>query len=373
MTLLRGVGHKAQEVVRGLRTLVDGLAEVIETDIVPIKVKFLLETTNMSIAKYISAVLLLFFASNSYAEITKEKVQRYYESIVSVRSLVPPEARTAASLGVEREGNGVAIDENHILTIGYIVLESESIEIGLSDGRRLPGKLVGYDHTSGFGIIKSVVPLKMRPLKLGNSDDINSKEDLLILPSPNRGKGSIVRSVSRRPFTGWWEYFVESPIYTTPPNRFWAGAPILNGNGEILGIGSLFVSESVPGISSPGNMSVPINLLKPILEDLLSIGRRKSKIQPYIGISSDESNDQIIVTRVSKGGPAYQAGIKPQDIIVAINGSQITKLESFYKKIWNSGEAGVTIELSVLRSGSLMNFKVITVDRLDFFFKPQSF
>ena len=327
----------------------------------------------MFIAKYISAVLLLFFASNSHAEITKDKVQRFYESIVSIRSIVPPEARTAASLGVEREGNGVAIDENHILTIGYIVLESESIEIGLSDGRSLPAKLIGYDHTSGFGIIESVVPLTMPPLKLGNSDDINSEEDLLILPSSNRGAGSIVRSVSRRPFTGWWEYFVENPIYTTPPNRFWAGAPILNGNGEILGIGSLFVSESVPGISSPGNMSVPINLLKPILEDLLSNGRRKSKIQPYLGISSDESNDQIIVTRVSKGGPAYQAGIKPQDIIVAINGSQITKLESFYKKIWNSGEAGVTIELSVLRSGSLMNFKVITVDRLDFFFKPQSF
>ena len=327
----------------------------------------------MFIAKYICAVLLLFFASNSYAEITKDKVQRFYESIVSIRSIVPPEARTAASLGVEREGNGVAIDENHILTIGYIVLESESIEIGLSDGRSLPAKLIGYDHTSGFGIIESVVPLTMPPLKLGNSDDINSEEDLLILPSPNRGAGSIVRSVSRRPFTGWWEYFVESPIYTTPPNRFWAGAPILNGNGEILGIGSLFVSESVPGISSPGNMSVPINLLKPILEDLLSNGRRKSKIQPYLGISSDESNDQIIVTRVSEGGPAYQAGVKPQDIIVAINGSQITKLESFYKKIWKSGEAGVTIELSVLRSGSLMNFKVKTVDRLDYFFKPQSF
>ena len=128
----------------------------------------------MFIAKYISAVLVLFFASNSYAEITKERVQRYYESIVSVRSIVPPEARTAASLGVEREGNGVAIDENHILTIGYIVLESESIEIGLSDGRSLPAKLIGYDHTSGFGIIKSVVPLTMPPLKLGNSDDINS-------------------------------------------------------------------------------------------------------------------------------------------------------------------------------------------------------
>ncbi len=327
----------------------------------------------MFIAKYILPVLLFLCPNNSYAEITKEKVERFYESIVSVRSIVPPEARTADSLGVEREGNGVAIDENHILTIGYIVLEAETIEIGLSDGRRLPAKLVGYDHTSGFAIIKSIVPLSMPPLRLGNSDNINSEQDLLMLPSPNRGAGSIVRSVSRRPFAGWWEYFVESPIHKTPPNGSWAGAPILNWDGEILGIGSLFVAESVPGISSPGNMSVPINLLKPILGDLISSGRRKSKIQPYLGISSDDSNNQITVTGVSKGGPAFQAGIKPQDIIVKINGSKISSLKSFYKKVWKSGEAGVTIELSVLRSGSLMNFKVKTVDRLDYFFKPQSF
>jgi S1-C subfamily serine protease len=327
----------------------------------------------MFIVRYIFPVLLLLCASQSYANITKEKIERFYESIVSVRSIVSPEARTAVSLGVEREGNGVAIDENHILTIGYIVIESESIEIGLSDGRRLPAKLVGYDHTSGFGIIKSVVPLEMQPLQLGNSDNINSEQDLLILPSSNRGAGSIVRSVSRRPFTGWWEYFVESPIYTTPPNGLWAGAPILNENGEILGIGSLFVSESVPGISSPGNMSVPINLLKPILEDLKSSGRRKSKTQPYLGISSDDSNDQVIVTRVSKSGPAFEAGIRPQDVIMTINGSQISDLKSFYEKIWKSGEAGVTIELSVLRSGTIMTFDVKTVDRLDHFFKPQSF
>ena len=327
----------------------------------------------MFIVRYIFPVLLLLCASHSYANITKEKIERFYESIVSVRSIVPPEAKTAVSLGVEREGNGVAIDENHILTIGYIVIESESIEIGLSDGRRLPAKLVGYDHTSGFGIIKSVVPLKMPPLKLGNSDIINSEQDLLMLPSSNRGAGSIVRSVSRRPFTGWWEYFVESPIYTTPPNGLWAGAPILNEKGEILGIGSLFVSEAVPGISSPGNMSVPINLLKPILGDLISSGRRKSKIQPYLGISSDDSNDQVIVTRVSKGGPAFKAGIRPQDVIMTINGSQVSDLKSFYEKIWKSGESGVVIELSVLRKGLIMTFNVKTVDRLDYFFKPQSF
>ena len=187
----------------------------------------------MFIAKYIFPVLLFLCASNSYGEITKEKVERFYESIVSARSIVPPEAKTAASFGVEREGNGMAIDEKHILTVGYIFIESESMEIGLYDGRRLPAKLIVYDHTSGFGIIKSVVPLTMPPPRLGNSDNINSEQDLLLLPSPNRGAGSIV----------------------------------------------------------------------------------------------------------------------------TIDGSHISNFKSFYEKVWRSGEAAVTIELSVLHGGSLMNLK----------------
>ena len=129
----------------------------------------------------------------------------------------------------------------------------------------------------------------------------------------------------------------------------------------------------MPGVSSPGNMSVPINLLKPILGDLISSVRRKSKIQPYLGISLDGSNDQIVVTRISDGGPAFQAGIRPQDIIVTINGSQVSNLKSFYEKVWKSGEAGVTIELGVLQRGEIISFKLKTVDQPDYFFKPQSF
>ena len=69
------------------------------------------------IVKNLLPVLLILCTNNSYADLTKEKIGQFYESIVSIRSIVPAEARTAASLGVEREGNGVAIDEKHILTI----------------------------------------------------------------------------------------------------------------------------------------------------------------------------------------------------------------------------------------------------------------
>jgi len=317
-------------------------------------------------------ILLFLPSSNAHADITKDHLERFYQSIVSIHATVPSEAKTAASLGTKREGNGVAIDEKHILTIGYIVIEADTIDIGLVNGRRLPARLVAYDHTTGFGIIKSVIPFKMDPLPLGDSNKIDPDEALLILPSVDRGAGSVVKSVSRRPFTGWWEYFLDSPIYTVPANPLWAGAPIINKNGEVLGIGSLFVSEASPGTSSPGNMSVPVNLLKPILEDLISNGRRTSNVQPYLGISADDSSDQIIVTRVSAASPAFKAGIRPQDVIMTVNGSSVSTLRSFYEQVWASGDAGVTVRLGVSREGLLQEFSVTTVDRLDYFFKPQT-
>jgi serine protease Do len=317
-------------------------------------------------------ILLFLLSGNAHADITKDDLERFYQSIVSIHANIPSTARTAASLGIKREGNGVAIDEKHILTIGYIVIEAETIDIGLANRRRLPARLVAYDHTTGFGLIKSVIPLKMNPLPLGDSDNITSDETLLILPSADRGAGSVVTSVSRRPFTGWWEYFLDSPIYTVPANPLWAGAPIINENGEVLGIGSLFVSEASPGIPSPGNMSVPVNLLKPILEDLISNGRRTNNVQPYLGVSADDSSDQIIVTRVSAGSPAFKAGIRPQDVIMTVNGSSVSKLRSFYERVWASGDAGVTVRLGVSREGVLQEFSVTTVDRLDYFFKPQT-
>jgi serine protease Do len=317
-------------------------------------------------------ILLFLLSGNAHADITKDDLERFYQSIVSINANIPSEAKTAASLGIKREGNGVAIDEKHILTIGYIVIEAETIDIGLANGRRLPARLVAYDHTTGFGLIKSVIPLKMNPLPLGDSDNITSDETLLILPSADRGAGSVVTSVSRRPFTGWWEYFLKSPIYTVPANPLWAGAPIINKNGEVLGIGSLFVSEASPGIPSPGNMSVPVNLLKPILKDLITKGRRTSNVQPYLGVSADDSSDQIIVTRVSAGSPAFKAGIRPQDVIMTVNGYSVSKLRSFYERVWASGDAGVTVRLGVSREGVLQEFSVTTVDRLDYFFKPQT-
>ena len=320
---------------------------------------------------------LIFISSLVKADensITKEKIKKFYNSVVSIDSKIREEARTSKSLGTIRQGSGVIIDEYNILTIGYIVIEAHEIMIGLPNGKQIPGKLTGYDHSSGFGIVSPIIKTKLTPLEIGNSNDVDLDDTLLILPSPQKGIGSMAKMVSRRPFVGWWEYFLEKPIYTLPMNQSWAGAPLISSNGQILGVGSLFVQDAAfPGTFSPGNMFVPINLLKPILNDLIKYGRRKKDVKPYIGISTNDSSGKVIITRVSKKGPAEKSGLKKNDIIKAVNGKAVNTVQMFYKTIWSSGNYGVEIDFEIIRNEKDLSFKVKSVDRMDYLIKNESY
>lgn len=305
---------------------------------------------------------------------TEEQVRNVYKSIVKIDSIVPPDARTARSLGTERKGSGVVIENKYILTIGYIVVEAESIQVSLSDGKKLPAELIGYDHTSGFGILKTILPNELISLQLGNSDEITKEELLFIMPHLLEGRASAANMVSRRSFAGWWEYFLEKPIYTYPTNYSWAGAPLLNEYGEVLGIGSLYVSESIsPGISSPGNLFVPINDLKPILKDLIQNGRRTKNVKPYMGLTSEDSSGRVSITRVNENGPAEKAGLQERDIILSVNDKKVTNMEEFYKTVWSLGGPGSKLKFNIDRNQEELSFELITIDRNDFFVKPKYF
>ena len=334
-----------------------------------------------SLIKKISLLLLIFlsfFSKNLSSEQksiieTEEEIKKIYQSIVRIDSIVPSDARTANSLGTERNGNGVIIDENNILTIGYIVLESEKIDVTLFDGRVIPAKVAAHDYTTGFGIITPIIKTKLNHLPLGNSDNLSKEDFAFVLPFPNQGRGSAVKIVSRRPFSGWWEYYLENPIYTYPINYSWAGSPLINRQGEILGIGSLSVGETTPGIASLGNMFVPINSLKDILSDLKKHGKRTRDIKPYFGLSLEDSTGKVSILRVSKNGPAEKVGILPDDIISSINGKKISSLEDFYKTSWSFGGPGTEIKLDIERQNENLSFKIKTGDRSDYYVKPKYF
>jgi serine protease Do len=303
---------------------------------------------------------------------TEEDIRKIYQSIVKIDSIVPADARTAKALGTVRGGNGVVIDDKHILTIGYIVVEAETITITLPNGGVVPAELIGYDHTTGFGILKTILPSKLSSLKIGDSDNLNKEETLYVLPYLTEGTPSAVKMVSRRSFTGWWEYFLDKPIYTHPMNSSFAGSALINEFGEILGIGSLYVSDAAAkGIPFPGNLFVPINDLKPILDDLILNGKRTSDVKPYMGLTSNDDTGKVMITRVNDDGPAAKAGFMENDIILKVNKINIPDTENFYKTVWSQGGPGTLLDFEIERNNQIISLKLTTMDRNDFFVKPK--
>jgi S1-C subfamily serine protease len=283
-------------------------------------------------------------------------------SVVKVRSKAVANARTSRTLGTQREGTGVVIDsEGLVLTIGYLIIEAETVELSTADGRAFPATVIGYDHSSGFGLLKALRPLPVKPVQFGNSAKIAEREMVLIVGFDGVAPAYVV---SRRPFVGYWEYLLDEAIYTAPATVNWSGAALLNREGRLLGIGSLVVGDAMGSRTQvPGNMFVPIDLLKPMLGDLISTGRRSGKARPWLGINTQEVQGNVIVTRVSPESPAEDASLRTGDIIVGLGGEAIKGQADFYNRIWSHGEAGVEIPLDVLRGGRVEHVTVKSVDR----------
>ncbi len=295
-------------------------------------------------------------------------------AVVAIRTKALPGARSSANLGDERTGSGIAIAPSGlVLTIGYLILEADTVDITTRDGRTVPAIVAAYDHATGFGLLRPMGPLGVKPARLGESKAVTELDRMMIAAGGSEEGVSVATVVSRRPFAGYWEYLIDGAIFTSPPRIDHSGAALINKDGELVGIGSLFVMDAMtPGERLPGNMFVPIDLLKPILDELIATGRQKAGIRPWLGLSSLEEDGRIKVLRVSEGGPANEAGIAPGDIILGMGGEKVEKLDTFYKRLWSSGAPGIDVQLKVLHGTDVREVKVHSIDRLEFMRKRPS-
>ena len=278
--------------------------------------------------------------------------ERIFEAVVGLDVEIPATARTARFLGTEREGSGVVIGDDLILTIGYLIVESTRVEITLHNGRKVPGTLAGYDHASGFGLVRSLAPLNLRPLALGEATGLAVSDQVLVATrlGPAQALGAYV--VSRRTFAGGWEYVLDRAIFTAPPHPAFGGAALVNSDGKLVGIGSLLITDAAsPGRPSPGNMFVPIDELKPILADLTKSGKRAGPERPWLGITAEAYRGRVFVGRVAEESPAAKAGIAEGDVLLAVAGKPVGDLIEFFRAVWAVGPAGVGVPLTVLDAG----------------------
>ena len=288
-------------------------------------------------------------------------------AVVQIKTVINPDGTSVSNLGREREGSGIVIDESGlVLTIGYLMVEAHAAQIVTNSGRTLPAAVVGYDHETGFGLLRTLEPPKIKPLAFGRSADLKEQDPALVVSYGGTGAVLPVRVASRREFTGSWEYLVEGAIFTSPPHPAWSGAALINREGKLIGVGSLIVGDANgDNQPSPGNMFVPIDLLGPILGDLIAKGRVAGEGRPWLGLNAQAMHGRLFVGRVAPGSPADQAGLKRGDIIAGVNGEKTRTLSELYRKIWALGSAGVTVPLDVLSDSTPRRVELNSVNRLD--------
>ncbi len=285
-------------------------------------------------------------------------------SVVSVRALTPSDAFTAETLGDDRLGNGVLIPGGLVLTIGYLIVEAQTIWLSFSDGSAVQGHTLGYDQQTGFALLQPLARVNLPELQLGKSTKADI-DDRVVIGSPGGRERSIAAHVvARQEFAGYWEYVLEDAIFTSPAHPHWGGAPLINTQGKLIGIGSLQLQAAdYEGGDLPLNMSVPIDLLKPILDDLKKLGRADRPVRPWLGLYSADIEGEVVVLGLARGGPAELAGVDPGDIIVSVAGVEVLNLSDFYRKVWQQGNSGVEVPLTVAREQGPVNLVIKSGDR----------
>jgi S1-C subfamily serine protease len=299
-------------------------------------------------------------------EAQSRALNRASDAVLGLRVRAVDDARSAATLGRERVGSGVVIgSDDLVLTIGYLILEAESVELVTDDARRIPARVVAYDLATGFGLVQSLAPLKLEPVPLGRPEAITPQEPLMVASGGDDGAVSIARLVSRRPFSGYWEYHIEGALFTAPPRRDHSGAGLFNGRGELVGIGSLVVADALgsEGPRTPGNMFVPVDLLAPVLGELRQRGASRASTRAWIGINAVEQGGQVHVARVNDDSPADVAGLQAGDRIVAIDGQAVAGLGALWQRLWAGGAPERAVQLEIEREGKRETLTVQTVDR----------
>jgi S1-C subfamily serine protease len=298
-------------------------------------------------------------------------LDRVLSSVVGLHSIIPGDAFSADTLGTERAGNGVLIDDGLVLTIGYLITEAETVWLHIGDGLVVPGHALGFDSVTGFGLVQALGRIDLDPLPLGSSAAAEIGDRVVMGGAGGRTRSVASHIAAKQEFAGYWEYLLDEAIFTHPAHPNWGGTGLISSRGELIGIGSLQLEREREGSAEHVNMVVPIDLLKPVLDDLRKFGRVNKPARPWLGMYSTEIDNKVVVVGISAKGPAARAELKAGDVILAVNGEKVSSQTGFYRKLWSLGPAGVDVPLTVYHEGVTFDVVLASTDRARLLKAPQ--
>jgi len=295
------------------------------------------------------------------------------DAAVMLRTEIPEDAFTAPILGTERAGNGVVIREDGlILTIGYLITEAEAIWITTNRGAVIQGHALAYDQSSGFGLVMPLGKLGVPFLARGTAASVKQDSPVIVVGHGGRAHSLKAKVVSKREFAGYWEYVLDEALFTGPAHPLWGGSALIGSGGELLGIGSLQLQRaSKSGKVEDINMYVPIDLLKPIQEELMASGRTSRPPRPWLGLYATDVENRVVVAGLASQGPAKAARLKTGDILLAAAGEDVHELADLWRRLWSLGTAGVEVPLVIYRDGRALEVTVVSANRDKFLKGPR--
>jgi S1-C subfamily serine protease len=306
---------------------------------------------------------------------TPAALDNLLRSVVRIHTFVPNDADSARRLGTEREGHGIVVGANGlIVTIGYLINEAMSVEILDDQHRTRSATVIGYDSETGLGLIRAPSLAALQPLPLGDSTGLTSGTPVLVAGAGGSSHAIPAVVVSRRAFAGSWEYLLEHAIYTAPAHPDWGGAALISSDGKLLGIGSLLVGQARrEGERMAGNVFVPVDLLRPMLDELAAKGKITTKPHPWLGLNATAHPGGLLVGRLSRNSPAQAAGVQRGDLVTGVAGRPVEDLAEFYRRVWAMGSPGVDVPLTILRDGRTFTIRVRSADRYQFLAKEKTY
>jgi S1-C subfamily serine protease len=283
---------------------------------------------------------------------------------VSIRATIPQRHPSARILGTERAGSGAIIDaEGYILTVGYVVMGAQAIEVTLPDRQQFPATLVCQDFESGIAVLQA--PSRQLPtLPIGQSSSLKEGDKVIIVAATDQAQrmaspGFI--SALRR-FDAYWEYRLDRAILTTAMNPGFGGGPLLDAFGQMVGVLSL-------NLNSPQEMSlaIPIDLFHQIKDSAFTFGQLTGRRpRPWVGIYTDPVEGGVAVVGLLPNGPASRAGIEVKDVILEVDGVEVSGRRELYDQMWKK-RAGDELTFTIQRGEEIQEMRVMSVDRAEFY------
>ena len=297
-------------------------------------------------------------------------LDRALDAVVQLRAEIPDDAFTASILGTERAGNGVVIGESLVLTIGYLITEASVIWLTTNKGTVAGGTVLAYDQATGFGLVQPLGKLGVRPIERGSASPIRVGENVVVAGHGGRAHALKATVFAKREFAGYWEYVLDEALFTAPAHPQWGGSALIGADGRLAALGSLLVQEKIDAGTLQGNMLVPIELLEPILDEMVRTGRTSRAPRPWLGMYATEAGERLVIAGLAPGAPAEHAGAKVGDAVLEVAGAKPKSLADLWRKIWALGPSGAVVPLKLARNGKISEVRIPSADRGDFLKKP---